>query len=144
MSRENLELVARALRAATAQPKPDFATMNALYHPDHVFLPLVRFGTGDFRGGRGYQAFLEQEGQAGLSHTAGQAPVSWEADFEGAVDVGPNKVLGVATARYRGSASGAEVEQRTWIVATVRDGRVAQTELYSDSTEALEAVGLRE
>jgi hypothetical protein len=34
MSRENVELVTRAMRAATARPKPDFATMNALFHPD--------------------------------------------------------------------------------------------------------------
>jgi hypothetical protein len=33
---------------------------------------------------------------------------------------------------------------RQWAVATVRDGRVFRTEIYSDPAEALEAVGLRE
>jgi hypothetical protein len=33
--------------AATARPKPDFETLGALYHPDHVLVPLVPFGTTD-------------------------------------------------------------------------------------------------
>ena len=144
MSRENLQLVTRALRAATARPKPDFATMNALFHADHVFVPLVDWETGDFRGGRGYRTFLEEVGQAGHSDSAGSAPVSWEAEFEGAVDIGPDKVLGVVTGSYRGSVSGAEVEQRTWYVATIRDGRIIRTEMFSALAHALEAVGLSE
>ena len=144
MSRENVEVVRRAIRAATVRPKPDFATMNALFHADHVFVPAISaIEAEEVRGGRGYQAFLREHGQAGLDHP-GEAPVSWEADLEGAVDVGGNKVLGVVTARYRGSASGVEFEQRQWIVATVRDGRVSRTESYSDPAEALEAVGRRE
>ena len=102
MSRENVEVVTRAIRAATARPKPDFATMNALYHLDHEFVPTVRFATGEFKGARGYQAFLREEGQAGHSDNPSEAPTSWESDLEGAVDVGGNKVLCVATVRARG------------------------------------------
>jgi ketosteroid isomerase-like protein len=133
MSRENVELVTRAIRAAAARPKPDFETMNALFHPDHVLVPLTsQIDVKEVRGGRGYQTFLREP------------PVSWNADLEGAVDVGGNKVLCVLSARYRGSTSGAEVEQRTWVVATVRDGRVSRTEVYTNPAEALEAAGLRE
>ena len=137
MSQENAELVKRAFRAATARPKPDFATMNALFHPDHVLVP-VTLDTQEVVGARGYQAFLQ--GDAG----DGGAPVSWEADFEGAVDVGSHKVLAVLTGRYRGSASGVELEQRNWAVVTVRDGLVARTEIYLDPAEALQAAALSE
>jgi ketosteroid isomerase-like protein len=132
MSRENVELVTRAMRAATARPKPDFATMNALFHPDHVWVPRA-FDTDEVRGARGYQAFLREQAQA----------MSWEGDLEGAVDVSGDKVLCVFSGRYRGSASGVQVSQRQWAVATVRDGQVSRTEMYSDPAEALEAV-LRE
>jgi ketosteroid isomerase-like protein len=85
MSREELELVARAVRAVTARPKPDFATINDVFHPNHVFVPTVMPLEGkEYHGARGYQQFLgEQGGQMGASH---DAPLSWEADFEGAVN----------------------------------------------------------
>ena len=35
MSLENVEIVRRAMEAANRRPKPDFATVNDLYHPDH-------------------------------------------------------------------------------------------------------------
>jgi hypothetical protein len=142
MSQENVELVTRAVRAATARPKPDFATMNALFHPDHVLVPTA-LDIDEVRGGRGYQAFL-REAPPGLSATPAEAPMSWEADLDGAVDVSGDKVLCVLSARFRGSASGVQVSERQWAVATVRDGRVFRTEIYSDPAEALEAVGLRE
>src|SRR5436309_1805253 len=104
MSRESLELVTRAMRAATTRPKADFATMNAVFHPDHVFVPLTTFDTSEVRGARGYQTY--QREQSGPSSRAGEAPVSWEVDLEGFVDVGPDKVLCVATLRTRGFASG--------------------------------------
>jgi ketosteroid isomerase-like protein len=143
MSTENLDLVTRALRATQTRPKPDFATINALFHPDHVLVPQQsQIESEEFRGARGFQAFMREQGQPGLSDGAGEAPVSWESDLEGAVDVGSDKVLAVATTRYRGAASGAELEQRTWYVVTVRDGRVFRTEVYSDPAKALEAASL--
>lgn len=63
--------------------------------------------------------------------------------FDGAVDVGGSKVLCVFTAQFRGPTSGAEFEQRTWAVATVRGGRVVRTEVYTDPAKALEAAGLK-
>jgi ketosteroid isomerase-like protein len=143
MSQENVDLVTRAIRGATARPKPDFATMNALFHPDHVLVPRA-LDIDEVRGARGYQAFLREQAQAGLLESPAEAAISWEGDLEGAVDVSGDKVLCVFSARYRGSASGAQVSQRQWAVATVRDGQVSRTEIYSDPSEALEAVGLRE
>jgi ketosteroid isomerase-like protein len=137
MSRDELKLVAKAVRATNARPKPDFATINELFHPDHVLVPLSSQLEGEeYRGARGYQQFL-QEGSATLGSS--DAPVSWDADFEGAVDVGNHKVIVVTSTRYRGTASGVEFEQRTWVVMTVRDGRVSRSEVYNDPRKALKA-----
>jgi ketosteroid isomerase-like protein len=143
MSREELELATRAIRAVSARPKPDFATMNEVFHPDHVFVPVFRQLEGEeFHGARGAQQFFES---SGVHTETSDAPMSWEgSDFEGAVDVGNHKVLVVANARYHGSASGIEFEQRFWVVMTVRDGRIARTETYTDPAAALATVGLSE
>jgi ketosteroid isomerase-like protein len=137
MSQEELELATRAARAVIARPKPDFATMNEVFHPDHVFVPTVAQLEGDeYYGGRGYQQFLrEASGHAGAT----DSPLSWEADFVGAIDVGNHKVIVVTTNRYRASASGIKFDQRTWTVMTVRDGRISRTETFQDPTEALKA-----
>src|SRR5205809_807364 len=99
MSHENVELVLRAFRAATTLPKPDFATVNELFHPDHTLLPLMRHVEGgeELHGARGYQAFLSQRGHLGLSDNTGDAPVSWEVELESGVDVSSDKVLTVGT-----------------------------------------------
>jgi ketosteroid isomerase-like protein len=137
MSQDELELVTKAVRAVNARPKPDFATINELFHPDHVFVPLLSQLEGDeYQGARGYQQFL-REGSATLGSS--DAPVSWDADLEGAIDVGNHKVIVVTSTRYRGTTSGVELEQRTWVVMTVRDGRVSRSEVYNDPTEALKA-----
>src|SRR5688500_9335053 len=85
MSDENLDLVVRAMRAALNRPKPDFDTVNALFHPDHVFVSLGAqvLGEGEAQGGQGYKDWLEETARA----------VRWEADLKGAVDVGPDTVL---------------------------------------------------
>jgi ketosteroid isomerase-like protein len=143
MSRENIELASRAMRAVSARPKPDFATVNEVFHPDHVFVPVQGQLEGEeYRGARGSQQFFRTSGVQG---EASDAPLSWVAtDLEGAVDVGNRKVLLVTNASYRGSASGIEFEQRNWVVMTVRDGRISRTEVYADPAAALQAVGLSE
>jgi ketosteroid isomerase-like protein len=135
MSQKNIDLVTRAARAATARPTPDYDTVNALYHPDHVLVPILSELEGrEYRGARGFQAFLvEQEGI-----------ISWEMDLAGAVDVGHDKVLAVFDARWRGSGSGAQVEQRIWVVATLADGLVARTEVFATPADAIEALGRTE
>ena len=75
MSQEEIELITRAVRAANARPKPDFATTNEVFHPDQVFVPVTgQIDAMEYRGGRGYQQFLRQElGNIG----AGDAALSW-------------------------------------------------------------------
>jgi ketosteroid isomerase-like protein len=136
MSQENVDLVLRAMRAALKRPNPDFETVNALYHPDHVLIPVEarELGQDEAKGARGYKAWLEQTGDV----------LSWEGEAGGAVDVAPDTVLAVTTIRAHGVSSGAATEQRSWHVVTVTDGQITRTESYNDPAEALEAVGLSE
>jgi hypothetical protein len=101
MSQENLDLIVRAIRAASNKPKADFETVNRLYHPDHVLVSLVAntLGEGEAKGAAGYNAWLQQIGDA----------VSWEGELRGAVDVGPDKVLAVTLTRFKGASSGIEI-----------------------------------
>ena len=134
MSQENLDLVLRAIRAVLARPKPDFETINALVHPDHVLVPFdaSTLGGAEAQGARGYKAWLEQTAEV----------LEWEAELKGAVDVGPHKVLVVTLNRNRGASSGAETEDRVWHVVTVTNGKLTRTESYLDPAKALEAAGL--
>ncbi len=136
MSQENVELVVRAMSAVFKRPKPDFETVNALYHPDHVFVSLTgnKLGEPEAKGGRGYKTWLGTTAQV----------MPWEAELYSAVDVGPDIVLAVATNRFRGATSGIETELRTWSVVTVSGGKITRTAVFDDPAEALEAVRLRE
>ena len=126
----------RALSAAVRRPKPDFDTVNALYHPEHVFVPIAasKLGEGEARGASGYRAWLESNEQA----------MPAETELEGAVDLGPGTVLAVTTLHFHGASSGIDLEQRAWLVVTVADGKLTRTEVFFDPTEALAAVGLLE
>jgi ketosteroid isomerase-like protein len=137
MSQENVDLVMRAIRAATKQPKPDFETVNALFHPDHVLVSIMAHQLGseaEAVGASGYKAWVEAQ----------QDVVSFEVELGGAIDVGPDTVIAVTTTRFRGASSGATSGQRVWAVMTVKDGKITRTESYIDPAEALKAVSLRE
>ena len=136
MSQENLDLVVRAMTAVLARPKPDFETVNALYHPDHVLVPLAAntLGEAEAKGARGFKAWLDQTDDA----------IEWEADMRGAVDIGPDKVLVVTLNRFRGASSGIATENRVWSVVTVTDGKLTRTDTHLDPVAALDAAGLRE
>jgi ketosteroid isomerase-like protein len=135
MSQENLELVTRAVQAALARPKPDFTTVNELYAPDHVFVPVgADMLEREARGAGGFRAWREET----------QEFLGAEHDIQGAVDVAPDKVLVVTTTRFEGTASGFASEQRVWNLVTVAGGKITRTEAYADPARALEAAGLSE
>ena len=136
MSQENLDLVVRAIQAASRKPNPDFETVNQLYHPDHVLVSLLAntLGEGEAIGAAGYKTWLQQTGDA----------VSWEGELRGAVDIGPDKVLAVTMTRFKGASSGIEMEERTWCVVTVAEGKITRTDVFNDPIQALEAAGLSE
>jgi ketosteroid isomerase-like protein len=135
MSQENVDLVMRAMTAAFKRPKPDFDTVNALFHPDHVFVPVqAKVEEMEAVGASGYKSWLDHQDDLW----------AWQLDVGGAVDVGRSTVLFVGTIRVRGASSGAPADQRLWTVVTVEQGQITRSEAFLDWTEALEAVGLRD
>jgi ketosteroid isomerase-like protein len=83
------------------------------------------------KGARGFKAWLEES----------EDIMPWEMEPEGAVDIGPGRVLAVTTMRWHGAASEIDIEQRLWILLTVADGKITRSEGYLDPADALRAAG---
>ena len=134
MSQENLDLVMEGFRAALTKPEPDYAALNRIYASDHVLVPLGGSLDPEGHGAEGYREWRARtEDLLGAEH-----------EIRGAVDIGPDKVLAVADTRFTGASSGVSAEQRSWLVVTVRGGKIARTEAFSTDREALEAARLSE
>jgi ketosteroid isomerase-like protein len=86
------------------------------------------------------------EGYAGLRRLGHEIADVWD-EFrltpERFIDAG-DRVVVIETRRGRGRGSGVEVEHRSAVIWTVRDGQVIRMETDLDPEQALEAVGLRE
>ena len=67
----------------------------------------------------------------------------WELELEGLRDAG-DKVVALLRQRGRSRAAGMLVDMSFAQVWTLRDGKEARMEMYSDPSEALKAVGLEE
>ena len=137
MSEENVKVVRRAFEAAWLRPKPDFATVNVLFHHDHeLFSATMRAEGGSQR--RGTQGFRE------LLGSFDEAFESWEGSVEQVRSIDKERVLVAVTMAARGKRGGVPVKQRFGYVVTVRDGKLTRTESYTSVQEALEAAGLSE
>ncbi len=135
MSEESVELVRAAIEATMRRPNPDWETMNALFHPDHEFLPRdVGVVGGGVRGAQGYRKWLTN-----ISET-----MEWEVTLARVTEIDHERVLAVMPTKFRGRQSGAETEQRIAAVVTVREGKVVRTEPFQSPEHALESAGLRE
>ena len=134
MSQENVELVRRAIEAAIRRPRPDFDTINDLYHPDHEFISRIdALEGGSHRGARGYRDWLLNT----------QDAVEWESTLEQVTAIDEDRVLGIVPISVRGRSSGIALkEERFGYLVAVRDGKIIRTEVYPSPEEALEAAGL--
>jgi ketosteroid isomerase-like protein len=135
MSQENLEIARAALKAVFHRPKPDYETMNVLFHPEHEYLSLLRMVEGGSR--RGAQGYREWR-------TSAAETFEWEATLAEVAEIDHERVLAVMPTKIRGRQSGAGTEQRLAAVVTVREGKVVRTEVFGSPEEALEAAGPRE
>ena len=134
MSQENVEIARRAFEAAVRKPKPDFATLSELFHPDHKLVYPDVFTQDD-----------EDAGSASdFLSTIQEAWGSWEGRLDRVSELDEERVLLVTTISVRGKRSGVPVEQRIAAVMTFKDRAVARTETYRSAEEALEAAGLAE
>ena len=130
-----MEIVRRGVEAAIRRPKPDIATLNDLYHPDHELISLnSALEGGSQRGGRGYRDWW----------LSGQETLPWESSVEEVTEIDDDRVLVIAPTRNWGKSSGIVLDQRLAIVVTVRGGKIIRTEVYPSPKDALKAVGLSE
>ena len=136
MSQEKLETARRAWEAANERPKPDFATVNALYHPDHELVAV----TDSLEGGTrlGAQGFREWLGE--IEHTF----ESWTSRVEEVKAIDDERVLLLWVGTFMGKQSGAGAEQRGGAVLIFKDGKISRTEVYPSVEGAREAAGLSE
>jgi len=65
----------------------------------------------------------------------------WELEVEALLDAG-DRVVALVHQRGRSRAGGVQVEMSFAQVFTLREGKQTRMEMYSDRSEALEAVGL--
>ena len=136
MSEENVEIVRRAFEAAWLRPKPDFATVNVLFHPDHELVSVAMKAEGGSQ--RGVQGFRQ------LLGSFDETFESWEGSVEQVRSIDKERVLIAVMMIARGKRGGVPVKQRFGYVVTVRGGKLTRTEGYTSFQEALEAAGLRE
>ncbi len=131
MTDSNLDLVRRAMGATRARPKRDFATINALYHPDHELASVISGLDGrTFRGARGFQDFLAEITETWESY-------DWTLDELSEIDEGRVLVVSTATARTR--RAGVAMRASYAVVITLREGKLVRTEVHSSREEALKA-----
>jgi ketosteroid isomerase-like protein len=137
MSQENVQIARRACEAAWRRPKPDFDTLNALAHPDHeMFTVQSLVEGGGYHGAQGFREWL-----ASWTEMFGE---DWESIVEEVSASNDQQVLVTGRIKVRGSRGGVPVDQRFWVVMSVRDGKVARSTVHTNEAEALEAAGLSE
>jgi ketosteroid isomerase-like protein len=146
MSKENVEIVWAALRTAAGRGQADPGTRIDALDPRAVeatveffdseveFEEDPRFPEADvFHGRAAVRAYFDQ-------FTDQFQEFGFEVDD--VLDAGADDVLVLLHLRGRGKVSGAEFDQRSAWLFSVRDGRAFRVRTYFDRTEALEAVGL--
>ena len=133
MSRENVEVVRKALEASS---RGDFDGFSGALDPAVEWTPVK--GDPDYEVHRGIEAvraWLESWAEA-------FSDLRWET--ERIMDAGGDRVAAIVKVAGRGAASGAKVEYRYGTVFTVRGGKIVSVCEYASLRKALEAVGLRE
>jgi ketosteroid isomerase-like protein len=132
----NVELVRRVVAAGYRRPRPDFATLNALVHPEHEQIPFAsRVEGGRLEGARGFREWLDS-----FENTFG----SWTARTEDVRAIDGERVLVTGVFNAVGKRSGVPIEQHFALVMTVRDGKVRPTETFSSPEEALQTAARRD
>ena len=133
MSRENVEIVTGAYErfGATGDFDEEIAT------PDFVW------DMSNFRGWPEQQVYEGVDGARTFLAAWTEGWDDWSLEIDAVHDAG-EKVVVFLRQRGRSKAAGMPIEMSFAQVWTLRDGKEARMDMYSDRDEALEAVGLRE
>jgi ketosteroid isomerase-like protein len=136
MSRENVEVVRRCVEA---WQRDDFETFLSVIHPEvewHTALERLVEGVASvYRGHEGMREFWT---------TYRSELEDFKVETQELRGLGDNRVLHLCHIRWRGPASGIELESPVGIVVTIRDGKVVRSMDHLSHDEALEAAGLSE
>jgi ketosteroid isomerase-like protein len=130
MSQENVEVVRKAI-AYEYYGVGDRAEAEAIFDPQVVLNPI------DEGPSSGFDAM-----RADMERWA-SAFDELKVTVEEIIDAG-DQVVVVAHHQGRGRQSGVEVDTRFYELYTLREGKVARMDEYTERAEALEAAGLRE
>jgi ketosteroid isomerase-like protein len=128
MSRENVEIAQKVLKAC-ASGHLDWALSHA--HPKIVWNPTQE---------------REAEGIPAVRATMQRWEGSFEdleVTYEETIDAGDRVVLKTYVSG-RGRGSGVEVDDRSYMVWTLQDGKVTRMDEFTERADALEAAGLSE
>jgi len=133
MSQENVEVVRRGYErfAATGRFVEEIIT------PDFVW------DMSNFHGWPEQQAYEGAEGARAFLSDWAAAWEDWELEVDALHDAG-DKVVAILRQRGRSKTGGIVVEMSLAQVWTMRAGKQARSDMYSDPDEALKAVGLAE
>jgi ketosteroid isomerase-like protein len=136
MSQENVETCRQGLEA---WQRGDFESWLGTTDPAvewHTVLERLVEGTNSFYRGH--------EGLRALWHSYRTELEDFQIEAQELRDVDDDRVLLLGHLRWRGVASGIEVESPLAMVLTYRDGRLIQSMDYLSHQEALDAVALSE
>jgi ketosteroid isomerase-like protein len=133
MSEENVEIVREGYErfAATGEFVVGLATDDFVWDMSN------------FHGWPEQQVYKGVDGAGAFLSTWLEAWEDWELELEALLDAG-DKVVALVRQRGTSKAAGMPVEMSFAQVFTVRDGKQARMEMYSDRAEALEAAGVSE
>jgi len=134
MSQENMEAAKQGLEA---WQRGDFDAWLASTDPaveHHTVLERLVEGTGScYRG---------HEGMRALWHSYRTEFEDFQVEAEELRDLGDDRVLLLGQVRWRGVASGIEVESQLGMILTYRAGKLTRSMDFLSHREALEAAGL--
>jgi ketosteroid isomerase-like protein len=136
VSLQNVEIVRKVMALLSERPGPRRNREVIAYFAPDVVIDMSR---------RVFNPDV-YEGHAGLRRLGEDVAAIWS-DFhiepERMIEAGDQVVVNELR-RGRGAGSDVRVEQRTWAIWTLRDGRVVHAETDLAPEEALKAAGLEE
>jgi len=135
MSQENVELVRRAVDAFNRR---DFAALADYSHEELEWVSVLAAVDGEAAVFRGRETWVNYF--AVMDETWD----GWQVADLQVWDAGDDRVAAIFHWRGTGKQSGALIHQEVGITYRIRAGKLWRMRSYSDSSEALAAVGLRE
>jgi ketosteroid isomerase-like protein len=133
MSEEAVDHARRGFEAyRRAYHSGDFESLRELIHPDF-----------EWHVGQGLVIERGLEGMEAASRSWQEAFEWWDLEAEDFIDAGDSVVVAIR-ARGKARSGGGIVEDRYYIVCTIRDGKLWRMRHFGDRREAAQAAGLEE